>query len=74
MEGMSTLKVAHQLNATVNQLYEQTISRLEGAFASVCNDFRQSQYMKVSPNMTDLLSQTLGVSVTRMRGVASKQV
>lgn len=47
MEGMSTLKVAHQLNATVNQLYEQTISRLEGAFASVCNDFRQNQYMRV---------------------------
>ena len=56
MEGMSTLKVAHQLNATVNQLYEQTIARLEGAFASVCNDFRQNQYMKVRPNITDLLS------------------
>ena len=47
MDGMSTLKVAQQLNATVNQLYEQTISRLEGAFASVCNDFRPNQYVKV---------------------------
>ena len=60
MEGMSTLKVAHQLNATVNQLYEQTISRLEGAFASVCNDFRQNQYMRVRPpNIADLPSRLM---------------
>jgi ABC-type histidine transport system ATPase subunit len=72
MEGMSTLKVAHQLNATVNQLYEQTISRLEGAFASVCNDFRQNQYMKVSPDVIELPSQTLDASVTHMKSVASQ--
>ncbi len=72
MEGMSTLKVAHQLNATVNQLYEQTISRLEGAFASVCNDFRQNQYMKVSPDVIDLPSQTLDAPVTHMKSVASQ--
>ncbi len=48
MEGMSTLKVAQQLNATINQLYEETVSRLEGALQSVCNDFRANQYMKVT--------------------------
>ena len=47
METVASLKVAQQLNATINQLYEDTISRLEGALQAVCNDFRSEQYMKV---------------------------
>ena len=47
MAGMSSLKVAQQLSATINQLYEETVSRLEGAFQSVCTDFRPDQFLKV---------------------------
>ena len=47
MEDVASLKVAQQLNATINQLYEETIQRLEAALQSVCNDFHSKQYMKV---------------------------
>lgn len=49
MEDVSSLKVAQQLNSTINQLYEETIQRLEGALQSVCNDFHANQYIKVGP-------------------------
>lgn len=48
MENVASLKVAQQLNATINQLYEETIQRLEAALQSVCNDFHSKQYLKVS--------------------------
>ena len=47
MEDVASLKVAQQLNSTINQLYEETIQRLEGAMQSVCNDFHANQYVKV---------------------------
>ena len=47
MEDVASLKVAQQLNSTINQLYEETIQRLEGALQSVCNDFHANQYVKV---------------------------
>ena len=47
MENVAALKVAQQLNATINQLYEETIQRLEAALQSVCNDFHSKQYVKV---------------------------
>lgn len=47
MESVASLKVAQQLNGTINQLYAETISRLEGAMQSVCNDFHAGPYMKV---------------------------
>ena len=47
MEEVASLKVAQQLNSTINQLYEETIQRLEGALQSVCNDFHANQYIKV---------------------------
>lgn len=47
MEEVASLKVAQQLNSTINQLYEETIQRLEGALQSVCNDFHSNQYIKV---------------------------
>lgn len=47
MEEVASLKVAQQLNSTINQLYEETIQRLEGALQSVCNDFHANQYVKV---------------------------
>lgn len=47
MEDVASLKVAQQLNNTINQLYEETIQRLEGALQSVCNDFHANQYVKV---------------------------
>lgn len=47
MENVASLKVAQQLNATINQLYEETIQRLEAALQSVCNDFHSKQYLKV---------------------------
>lgn len=47
MENVASLKVAQQLNGTINQLYEETIQRLEGALQSVCNDFHANQYVKV---------------------------
>lgn len=49
MENVASLKVAQQLNATINQLYEETIQRLEAALQSVCNDFHSKQYLKVRP-------------------------
>ena len=48
MASVASLKVAQQLNDTINQLYQDTISRLEGALQAVCNDFRPDQYAKVS--------------------------
>ena len=50
MEDVASLKVAQQLNATINQLYEETIQRLEAALQSVCNDFHSKQYLKVRPS------------------------
>lgn len=47
MEDVASLKVAQHLNSTINQLYEETIQRLEGALQSVCNDFHADQYVKV---------------------------
>lgn len=52
MEDVASLKVAQQLNSTINQLYEETIQRLEGALQSVCNDFHANQYVKVSSACT----------------------
>ena len=51
MEDVASLKVAQQLNSTINQLYEETIQRLEGALQSVCNDFHANQYVKVRHRM-----------------------
>ena len=51
MEDVSSLKVAQQLNSTINQLYEETIQRLEGALQSVCNDFHANQYIKVQRHL-----------------------
>ena len=48
MASVASLKVAQQLNDTINQLYQDTISRLEGALQAVCNDFRPEQYAKVT--------------------------
>ena len=48
MEDVASLRVAQQLNATINQLYEETIQRLESALQSVCNDFHSKPYLKVS--------------------------
>lgn len=53
MQSVASLKVAQQLNATINHLYEDTISRLEGALQSVCNDFRHEQYTKVGVSQAE---------------------
>ena len=39
MEDLQRLKVSQQLNHTINKLYEDTLSRLEGALQVACADF-----------------------------------
>ena len=48
MEDLQRLKVSQQLNHTINKLYEDTLSRLEGALQVACADFQAESYQKAS--------------------------
>ena len=43
---MGELAAAASLAASVDELYVETIQRLEGALQAVCSDFRAEQYAK----------------------------
>lgn len=47
MEALGDLKIAEQLNVTINQLYQETTQRLERALEAVCGDFKSDYYGKV---------------------------
>ena len=56
MEDLQRLKVSQQLNHTINKLYEDTLSRLEGALQVACADFQAETYQKARwhSNRTEL--------------------
>ena len=53
MEDLQRLKVSQQLNHTINKLYEDTLSRLEGALQVACADFQAESYQKASGTATE---------------------
>ncbi len=53
MEDLQRLKVSQQLDHTINKLYEDTLSRLEGALQVACADFQAESYQKASGTATE---------------------